>query len=49
VEDLSSIPKRERQMSSSLLVAGAVDGVEDLSSIPDEDDTCPEVLLWQAL
>jgi hypothetical protein len=24
-------------------VADSIDGVEDLSSIPDEDDTCPVV------
>jgi hypothetical protein len=30
-------------MSSSLIVAGSVDVVEDLSSIPDEDDACPVV------
>jgi hypothetical protein len=30
-------------------MAGSVHEVEDLSSIPDEDDTCPVVLLWQTL
>jgi hypothetical protein len=30
-------------------MAGSVDGVEDLSSIPDEDDTCLAVLLRQTL
>ncbi len=45
VEDLSGI-LIVVGMSGSLIVAGSVDGVEDLSSIPDEDDTCPVVLLW---
>ncbi len=30
-------------------MADSVDGVEDLSSILDEDDTCPLVLLWQTV
>ncbi len=48
VEDLSSIIN-VAGMSSSLIIADFVDGVQDLSSIPDENDTCTVVLLWQAL
>ncbi len=48
VKDLSSIIF-VAGMSSSLIVAESVDGVEDLSSNHDEDDTCPVVLLWQTL
>ncbi len=36
-------------MSSSFIEADSVDGVEDLSSIPDEDGTCSVVLLWHTL